>query len=297
MSDSFRVRVPATTSNLGPGFDCFGLAFQLHFEAEVRPAPSLVITAEGGDVPLDESNLVVRTLIEHLPPGAPKPRLALHLKNQIPLARGLGSSASARVAGLAIAEVLQHGLAGVDRDRICAAACALEGHPDNATPAVHGGFCLAATGDGNERVELDDRQYLVIIPALEIRTEEARAALPRQVGLDDAVFNLQRAALSAVRIARAGHLGAAIPFQDRLHQRYRLALEPRLEQAFSALVELPAVEGAFLSGSGSTVIALPRRGEESRARTSAMAAFAEKGLTVDAHLLAADNVGLAIESL
>lgn len=297
MSASFRIRVPATTSNLGPGFDCFGLALGLHFEIEARPAPELVLTSEGAPVPLDGSNLVVRTLVEHLPPGAPMPKLALHLKNRIPLARGLGSSASARVAGLALAEVLQHGLAGVDPDRICEAACVLEGHPDNATPAVHGGFCLAAMGDGHERVELDGRQYLVIVPAFEIRTAEARAALPRQVAFEDAVFNLQRAALAAVRVARAGHLGAALPFQDRLHQRHRIALDPRLEQAFSALGALPMIEGAFLSGSGSTIIALPRRGEEVTARSAATRAFADLGLPVDAHLLAADNQGLSIEAL
>lgn len=297
MSTSFRVRVPATTSNLGPGFDCFGLALDLHFEAEVRPADALVVTAEGASVPLDENNLVVRTLLEHLPPGTPRPKVSLHFKNHIPLARGLGSSASARIAGLAIAEALQHGLSGVDRDRICEAACAMEGHPDNATPAVHGGFCLAATGRGHERIELDARRYLVLVPGFEIRTSEARAALPTQVPLEAAVFNLQRAALSAVRIARAGHLGAALPFQDRLHQGSRLALEPRLEQAFTALVSLPNVEGAFLSGSGSTVIALPRPGQEREAQASAVATFEACGLPVEAHLLAADNRGLTIEAL
>ncbi|HLT31616.1 MAG TPA: homoserine kinase [Myxococcaceae bacterium] len=295
--EPFRVRVPATTSNLGPGFDCFGLALSLHFEVEVRPSATLTLTSTGADVPLDATNLVVTTLRDHLPPGTPLPPLALHLHNRIPLARGLGSSACARIAGLAIAEVLTHGLSRVDRERVCDAACALEGHPDNATPAVHGGFCVGATGRGHERVELDGRRYVVLIPQLEIRTADAREALPKQVRLGEAVFNLQRASLSALRIARAGHLGGALPFEDQLHQRYRLALDARLQRAFARMEQLTEVEGAFLSGSGSTLMALAKAGEEEAARQSCLRVLQEEGLTADAHLLSADNQGLIIERL
>lgn len=295
--EPFRVRVPATTSNLGPGFDCFGLALSLHFEVEVRPADALRVTSTGADVPLDETNLVVRTLRDQLAPAAPLPPLALHMHNRIPLARGLGSSACARIAGLAIAEVLTHGLSNVDRERVCLAACDLEGHPDNATPAVHGGFCVGATGRGHERVELDGRQYVVMVPELEIRTDAAREALPASVGLSDAVFNLQRASLTALRIARVGHLGAALPFEDRLHQRYRLALDPRLQRAFSRVEALPDVEGAFLSGSGSTLMALARPGREEAARVACLEALEAEGLQAGAHLLRADNRGLVIERL
>lgn len=295
--EPFRVRVPATTSNLGPGFDCFGLALSLHFEVEVREAPALRLTSLGADVPLDASNLVVTTLRDHLPPDAPLPQLALTMHNRIPLARGLGSSACARIAGLAIAEVLTHGLPNVDRDRVCLAACALEGHPDNATPAVHGGFCIGATGRGHERVELDGRRYVVMVPELEIRTDAARQALPAHVGLEDAVFNLQRASLTALRIARAGHLGGALPFEDRLHQRYRLALDARLQRAFARIGVLPDVEGAFLSGSGSTLIALAKPGEEETARAACLEALHAEGLEAAAHLLSADNQGLVLERL
>lgn len=293
----FRVRVPATTSNMGPGFDCFGLALSLHFEVEVRPAAELTLTATGAEVPLDATNLVVTTLRDHLPTGTPLPPLALSLHNRIPLARGLGSSASALVAGLAIAEVLTHGLSGVDRDRVCDAACALEGHPDNATPAVHGGFCIGATGRGHERLELDGRRYVVMVPELEIRTSAAREALPRQVSLETAVFNLQRASLATLRIARAGHLGGALPFEDQLHQRYRLALEPRLQRAFGHVEQLASVEGAFLSGSGSTLIALAQPGAEDAARRACLEALQAEGLKAEVHLLTADNRGLVVEPL
>ena len=296
---SFRLRVPASTSNLGPGFDCFGMAFGLQLEVEVRPAPSLTITAEGGPVPLDASNLVVRTMLDALGPGIPEPAIALHLRNRIPLARGLGSSASARVAGLAIAVALQDGWERVQRgrERIREAACALEHHPDNANPAVLGGFCIGAPGRGFERVEMDAREYLVIVPELEIHTAEARAVLPTSVPLPDAIFNLQRAALTAVRIARAGNLGAALPFEDALHQRRRLALDPRLEAAFGALAGLPRLEGAFLSGSGSTVIALPHLDAVEAAQLDCARAFRQCGLEVTVHRLAADNAGLQVEAL
>lgn len=251
------IRVPASTSNIGPGFDCFGMALSLHLEVEVEPAPALTVTAEGADVPLDRTNLVVRTCLEHLGPGVPEPKLALHLRNQIPLRRGLGSSASAIVAGLALAEAIANGPDDLDRARIARRASELEGHPDNATPAVFGGFCVGA-GESFERVLMNERPYLLVVPALEIETEAARHALPRQVPLIDAVFNLQRAALAAVRVARSGDLSGAAPFDDRLHQRHRLALDPRLERVFEGLRSLSSVEALFLSGSGSAIFVLPR---------------------------------------
>lgn len=251
------LRVPATTSNVGPGFDCFGMALSLHLEVEVRDAPALTVTAEGANVPLNRSNLVVRTCLDHLPRGFAEPNIAIHLRNRIPLRRGLGSSASAIVAGLALAEVLEHGVDGVDRARIARRASELEGHPDNATPAVFGGFCVGA-GDTYERIPMNDRAYLLVVPALEIETEAARHALPRQIALTDAVFNLQRAALAAVRIARSGDLSGGAPFEDHLHQRHRLALDPRLGRVFEALRSSSDIEALFLSGSGSTILALPR---------------------------------------
>jgi homoserine kinase len=288
---NFDLKVPATTSNLGAGFDCFGMALSLALEVEVRPSPDLVVTAEGADVPLDRTNLVVRTLLENVPRSAPEPRVAIHLRNHIPLSRGMGSSASARVAGLAIAEVFEHGIAGVNRRRIAARASELEHHPDNATPAVFGGFCVSA-GDRYERVEMNDREYLLLVPNFEIETEKARAALPRQVALSDAVFNLQRAALAVVRIARARELGAAAPFEDRLHQRHRLALDARLGRVFAALEKDAAFEALFLSGAGSTVFAIPR--ELAWAEERARAALLAEGLGEKVLRVRADNAGLVI---
>jgi len=289
------VRVPATTSNVGPGFDCFGMALSLHLEVDARFADKLCVTAEGAEVPLDRTNLVVKTFLDNLPAGAAEPPLALHLRNRIPLARGLGSSASARVAGLALADAWHQRTLEVDRSRIAAIACALEGHPDNATPAIYGGFCVSAGGAGFERLEMSNRPYLLIVPDLEVRTEAARGALPKQVSLADAVFNLQRAALAVARIAKHGDLGKAAPFQDRWHQDHRLALDPRLAKAFAALKALPTVEAAFLSGSGPTVFAIPR--EFDTAPGDAQRAFEAAGLSVQLRTVWPENRGVELVPL
>jgi homoserine kinase len=289
------VKVPATTSNMGPGFDCFGMALSLHLEVEARFADHLQITAEGGNVPLDRTNLVVKTFLDNLGPDAPEPPLHLHLRNRIPLARGLGSSASARVAGLALADAWRRSTLNVDRERISAIACALEGHPDNATPAIYGGFCVSAGGAGFERIEMSNRPYLLAVPEVEIHTEQARAALPTQLSLTDAVFNLQRSALAVARITRSGDLGKAAPFHDRLHQQYRLALEPRLKQAFDRLLEQPGIESAFLSGSGPTVFAIPK--DFGSAPQAVQALFESAGLPVQTLTVWAENRGLDLTPL
>lgn len=289
------VRVPATTSNVGPGFDCFGMALSLHLEVEARFADKLSIHAETADIPTDRSNLVVRTFLDNLPAGSAEPPLGLHIRNRIPLARGLGSSAAARVAGLALADAWVRHTLEVDRERISAIACALEGHPDNATPAIHGGFCVSAGGAGFERIEMKNRPYLLVVPSIEIHTEAARAALPKQISLGDAVFNLQRAALAVARIAKHADLGKAAPFQDRLHQQHRLALDPRLQKAFEALCEVPTIEAAFLSGSGPTVFAIPA--DFGTAPAAAQQVFEAAGLQVQTFTVWPENRGLELVPL
>ncbi|MBS2032621.1 MAG: homoserine kinase [Deltaproteobacteria bacterium] len=283
------VRVPATTSNLGPGFDCFGMALSLHLEVEARFADRLSITAEGAEVALDKTNLIVKTFLDNLPPGSDEPPLALHMRNRIPLARGLGSSAAARVAGLTLADAWHNRTLDVDRERIAAIACALEGHPDNATPAIFGGFCISAGGAGFERVEMTSRPYLLIVPEIEIHTEAARGALPKHVPLGDAVFNLQRAALAVARICRHGDLGKAAPFHDRLHQAHRLALDSRLKQAFEALEGVPSIEACFLSGSGPTVFVIPK--DFGTAPAAAQLVFEQAGLAVQTFTVWPENRG------
>ncbi len=294
---NLRIRVPASTSNIGPGFDCFGMALTLYLDVEVRPADRLQITAEGADVPLDESNLIVRTFLDAIGRPATPPALALHLVNRIPLARGLGSSAAARVAGLTLASVFQHGADGLDRESLARRATALEKHPDNATPATFGGFCVSAGEAGSERIEMNDRRYLLVVPELQIETPKARAALPDPVPLADAVFNLQRATLAVARVMRLRELGALAPFPDRLHQRFRLAIEPRLRDAFAALATSPSVEAVFLSGSGPTVFCLGSKSRFDELRSAAQTCFDAVGLGMRTLEVAADNQGVQLQAL
>ncbi|MGA9520587.1 MAG: homoserine kinase [Myxococcaceae bacterium] len=292
---NLRIRVPASTSNIGPGFDCFGMALTLYLDVEVRPAERLRITAENADVPLDETNLIVRTFLDAIGRPATPPPLSLHLVNRIPLTRGLGSSAAARVAGLTLASVFQRGAEDFDRDGIAQRAVALEKHPDNATPATYGGFCICAGEAGFERVEMNDRRYLLIVPEMEIETPKARASLPTQLSLADAVFNMQRAALGVARVTRRRELGALAPFADRLHQRYRLAIDPRLRDAFDALAKSPAIEALFLSGSGPTVFCLAS--DFGEARAAGQTCFDGVGLGVRMLEVSVDNRGVQVERI
>jgi homoserine kinase len=285
------LRVPATTSNMGPGFDCFGMALSLHLEVEARPAPELKVTSEGAVVPLDRSNLIVRTMLDAL---GHEPKLHLHLRNRIPLARGLGSSAAARVAGLALAACVKDGPEKLDKEALGRAATALEHHPDNAMPCVHGGFCVSGP-DAFERIEPLPRPMLFAVPALEIHTEAARAALPKTISLADAVFNLQHAALGVARLARTRDLASLAPFADRLHQRHRLALSVPLQRAYAYTAQHPSVEAQFLSGSGPTVFVLPR--DAAAARAALLEAFDEEGVAVEVLTLTPDTAGLTVAAL
>jgi homoserine kinase len=210
------VSVPASTSNLGPGFDCLGLALGLRNELTVElwknPGPTVVhITGEGqGSLPLNEKNLLVQSAYRALPRHLPG-RLVFRALNRIPLARGLGSSAAAAVAGLwAGARLLAH--CRFSDEELERMAVDLEGHPDNVAPCVHGGLTASLTVNSQPRsVKLKIHPSLssvVCIPSFELATKKARAALPRTVTLADATHNTSRAILlvRALENGRIEHL-------------------------------------------------------------------------------------------
>ncbi len=278
-----RVRVPATSANLGPGFDCLGMALALynHVEAEEVPA-GLQVTVEGegtGELAAAAGNLVV-TAAERLfaAVGRRPAGLRLRLRNGVPVARGLGSSAAAIVGGL----VAANALLGVplSAERLLDLAVELEGHPDNVTPALVGGVTVSC---GTAFVRFDPPPGLalaVIVPERPLPTAEARAALPRRIERADAVFNLQRACLltAALREGRLDLLPAAL--DDRLHQPYRAALLPGLAEALERARRERALLGACLSGSGSSVLvflAPGREADHTAAVERVAAAFRERG--------------------
>ncbi|MBB2923798.1 homoserine kinase [Cellulomonas cellasea] len=262
-----RARVPATSANLGPGFDALGLALGLHDDLEVRAlgSPGVVVdvTGEGADsVPRGEDHLVVRALrlaLDHV--GAPQTGLHLTCTNRIPHGRGLGSSAAAAVGGLLLARALLADPEALDDETVLGLATELEGHPDNAAPALLGGATIAWLEGTDERpraVRLDlhpDVAPLVVVPATELSTRRARGVLPASVPHGDAARQAGRAALLVEALSRRPDL--LLPAtSDWLHQPYRRDVMPDS----LALVDALRAHGvaAVVSGAGPTVLALAR---------------------------------------
>ena len=263
------VRVPATSANLGPGFDSLGLALGLRDEIRVEATSGpleVTVSGEGAEsVPLDESHLVVRALRAGLArAGVDQPGLRLSCVNRIPHGRGLGSSAAAVVAGLVAARGLLADPAGLDDDAVLQVATGFEGHPDNAAAALLGGFTVAWTESGPEdlpppearaqRVAVHpDIRVALCVPDGELATAQARAMLPGEVPHRDAAFNASRAALLVVAMTGQPELLMSAT-QDRLHQGQRAAAMP---QTADLVARIRAAGGAaVVSGAGPSVLVL-----------------------------------------
>lgn len=251
------VRVPATSANLGPGFDCFGLALDLCNEivADTELPPGVAWEGEGADeLPTDGSDMVSRTVASVAGQmGLDAPAYGLRCRNRIPLERGLGSSSAAAVAGVVLASALLELGWHEDRTTVFAAAAGIEGHPDNAAPAVFGGFTLAMPDGFVRRLDPHpDLRPVVIVPPFRLLTLEARAALPDTVPHADAVFNAAHAALAVEALTRDPTL-LARALQDRLHQDARLALVPEIQERLDLLrrARVPVV----VSGAGPALLA------------------------------------------
>jgi homoserine kinase len=267
------VRVPATSANLGPGFDCFGLALDLCNEvtADTEAAPGVTWEGEGADeLPTDGTDMVSRAAAHtvqqqrRVHEGARLPAFALHGRNRIPLERGLGSSAAAAVAGVAIADALlgeaRTSATSEDPYAIYAYAAELEGHDDNAAAAAYGGLAILAPGSGfvhrlAPHPELDP---VVLVPdRLRLPTGAARDVLADAVDRRDAVFNIGHAALAVVALTREPDL-LLVALHDRLHEPARAALIPESGALLDDLRrrQIPAC----LSGAGPSLLAFERDG-------------------------------------
>ncbi len=252
----FEVHVPATSANLGPGFDCLGLAIDLYLKVKAELSDSDHFYYSGtGKVADTPDNLIhqgFRTAFSSLKKVAPK--VSFWVDNPIPLARGLGSSSAALVAGIALADAFMGQPLG--REGIFQLSAQLEGHPDNVAPAIFGGF-TASVYDGKcylcEALELpSDWQLLFGIPAFELLTSEARNALPNHYDRADVIFNTSRAALWSLAVIKNKPELLRLASQDRVHEPYREPLVPKLAQTKAKLLEQGAY-AAFLSGAGPTL--------------------------------------------
>jgi len=256
------VKVPASTANLGPGFDTLGMALSLYAWIEMSESKTGETTFEyygdGMDgLPKDKSNLLYKVAqLVFNEAGVEVPELHIAMYSDIPLARGLGSSASAIVGALVAANALIG--SPLSDDKLFQLATELEGHPDNVGASLFGGIVVSAW-DGSEaqhvRIEPNERlQTLVAIPAFHLETEKARHALPSGIAMADAVFNVGRSSLLVAALA-SGELGLIRhAMQDRLHQPYRAALIPGMAEILERAVDFGAL-GAALSGAGPTLIA------------------------------------------
>ena len=247
------VRVPASSANLGPGYDVFAAALSLQLEVEITETGNFEVVA-GADLPVDRSNLCVRSF-EHLHPAD---GLRFEIRSDIPLARGLGSSAAAIVAGLVAADHLFE--LGLERDALYRHAVELEGHPDNVAAALYGGFVLCPVADGPDELAPPVRleppsgvEAVLVIPDDTVPTAEARAALPATVPVEDAVANVAAATQLALGLERSDLTLIARGLADRLHQPARRPLYERSMALLDRARDLGAI-GATISGAGPSLM-------------------------------------------
>lgn len=264
MSRAAAVRVPASSANLGPGFDVLALALDLQLEVTAREATRTTLQWEGegaSEVPLTRRNLLVRAAQEPFNGWSrPLEGLELVVHNRVPIGRGLGSSAAAIVAGIILGGKLR-GLR-MSRQRVLELAIPLEGHGDNLAAALYGGFCIAAIEDGGARVHRLDWpprwRAVVLVPAALSPTHEARRLVPRHPSRQDAVFNLSRVAEWVLATLQRDRSLLVSAMDDRLHQPGRARAYPYLDDMIAAAEQAGAL-GAALSGAGGSVIAIADR--------------------------------------
>ncbi|ADU28258.1 homoserine kinase [Ethanoligenens harbinense] len=254
-----KIQIPATSANIGPGFDSLGLALRLYNRVWMEEADGIHIsTTDGSDVPCGENNLIYKTVaFLYKLCGRPFHGLRISQENNIPMTRGLGSSSACIVAGLLGANTLLGN--PLPKADIVNLAAVLEGHPDNSTPAILGGLTAAVLEESrvySVKVPISGRlKFAAFIPDFELKTEKARAALPAQVRHKDAVFNLSRTALMIASLfsGRLDNLRVAV--EDKLHQPYRLGLIPGAEDVFALCIRLGAY-ACYISGAGPTLMAM-----------------------------------------
>jgi homoserine kinase len=237
------VRVPASSANLGPGFDVLAAALALHTEVEVVETGRFAVVTDLS-IARDRRNLVVRGFEKLHPPDA----FEFRIRSEIPLSGGLGTSAAAYLAGLLAADHLFE----LDAD-VLALATELEGHPDNVAAALHGGIVVCADGTATRLDAPTGLEAILVVPYEPVRTREARAAMPAQVPLADAVANVASASLLMLGLAQGDWDLVGRGLHDRLHQPYRAGLFPRSMEIVERAPRLGAL-GATISGAGPTVL-------------------------------------------
>jgi homoserine kinase len=293
------VTVPATSANLGPGFDCLGLALTLHNEVIfTETAESQLAISIQGDcastIPSDSRNLIYQAADRTFTHLGKRP-LGLHISqcNTIPVGSGLGSSSAAIVAGILGANALVNG--NLSRLELLALAIEMEGHADNVTPALYGGLTLTLN-DGDqffvEQITTPPLEVVIVLPDFAFPTSQSRAALPPHISRQDAIFNIGRMGLLIRALTTGDHSQLRLAIQDKLHQPYRLPLIPGSQQVMQAAY----CEGAMavaLSGAGPSLIAFAPHNHQAIGRAM-QHAFAQVGLKSRVWTLQANPQGATV---
>lgn len=297
------VKVPATTANLGPGFDTLGMALTIQDEltATVVAAPGITVDVKGvgeGEVPTDETNLIARSLAHAFAhKGIPVPGLHLVAHNVIPHGRGLGSSGAAIVSGVMAAKGLLEGIVDYTPQELLALATDMEGHPDNIAPSLFGGLTIAwMTDEGPKHKKLSVHRGVSLVVAVpddaSMSTQLARSLQPETVPHKDAIFNLSRSALLIAALIQSPELLFEAT-EDRLHQNYRASAMKDTD----ALLQSLRAKGfaAVVSGAGPSVLILCS--DPSQRLAVADMVQAHKGGTWTSHMLTVDERGATVEAL
>ncbi|MEP6921482.1 MAG: homoserine kinase [bacterium] len=300
---SFSVRVPASTSNLGPGFDCFSLALQLYLTVTATPVPDgrplcrVTNSGEGSDIlSSTEDNLIYRAMsfvAEH--EGWSLPPVQLDVRNDLPLGRGLGSSAAAIIAGLTLCPLIcEQQLA---TETLLRYAFELEGHADNVTAAYYGGLIVSCVKPDGKVIAVkrswpEALKIIVVSPDAMLKTAAARQALPTSLTRDDAVYNLQRVALFGAAIENGAYDLLWEAMQDRMHQPFRQSLVPGLTEALATKPQ-PGLVGVALSGSGPSVVALVLDNSQAIGESIANN-FRKQGMPATVRMLEVDQDGRTV---
>ena len=298
------VRVPGTSANCGPGFDCLGLATTIYnyLDLTLIRSDRVVVEASGEGaekIPCGRKNLAwqaVKKLLDVT--GHNEFRGAIiRMKNHVPLSRGLGSSSTAIVAGLTAANEIVG--SPLNRNELLKLATELEGHPDNVAPAIFGNFTVSVM-DGDEvqtfsfrpRIKL---KLVVAVPEFELSTKLARKVLPKKVSRSDAIFNISRASMLVAALVEGREELLPLAFDDAIHQPYRKKLVPGMTEVFDAARKAGAL-GAAISGAGSCLIAFTSasRGHEDEIASAMVAAFKAHGVESKALILNVDTRGAQV---
>lgn len=302
MTKTVKVRVPGTSANCGPGFDCLGVACTIYNELEMtllrEDRLDIVVTGDGAEeIPLDSRNIVwqaAKLLLARVGKDKEYKGAVIRMHNGVPMSRGLGSSATAIVGGLKAANACLG--EPCSKDDLLQMATDIEGHPDNVAPAIFGGFTVSIVQEGKPQCfALQPKlplKLVVVVPDFHLPTKEARAVLPKSLTRQDAVFNISRAAMlmAALCEGRAEYLQGV--FDDALHQPYRAKLIPGMYEAFQGAVAAGAL-GACLSGAGPCLMAFTMENMEAVGQAMVQV-LSDHGVKAVYHVLDIDSQGAAV---